>query len=165
MPGNMNLIVRKATINDAESACAVLRRSITECCSEDHHNNPELLSVWLENKTTENVTAWFAATDNYSVVAISQELIVGVGLLTDNGNLALCYALPEVRYSGVGKALLRALESHAIQIGINTIHLSSTSTAKPFYIRNGYTNSGQPVDELGITAFPLSKRLGENVVP
>lgn len=99
----MNVNTRKATTEDAQAACIVLRRSITECCVEDHHNNPELLAAWLQNKTPENVSAWFASNENFSVVAVSGEQVVGVGLLTKNGNLALCYALPEVRFTGVGK--------------------------------------------------------------
>lgn len=158
----MNVSTRRATIIDAEAACTVLRRSITECCVEDHHNNPELLSSWLQNKTPENVSAWFASKENFSVVAISGEQVVGVGLLSENGNLALCYILPEVRFTGVGKALLRAMESHAAQARLNEIRLSSTATAKAFYLRNGFVQSGPPEVEFGIQAFPLIKRLGAN---
>lgn len=158
----MNISTRKATITDAGAACIVLRRSITECCVEDHHNNPELLSAWLQNKTPENVSAWFAINENFSVVAVSGHEVVGVGLLTQNGTLALCYALPEVRFTGVGKALLHAIESYAVQARIKEIHLSSTATAKTFYLRNGFVQSGPPEVESGIQAFPLIKRLSAN---
>jgi N-acetylglutamate synthase-like GNAT family acetyltransferase len=158
----MNMPVRKATTADAEDACIVLRRSITECCVQDHHNEPEILSVWLRNKTPKNVEAWFAAPENFSVVATSGERVVGVGLLTAKGELALCYVLPEVRYKGVGKSLLNAMESHAMQSGVTEIHLSSTDTAKAFYLRNGFTPNGEPEKEFGIQAFPLIKRLVAN---
>lgn len=155
----MNMTIRNATTADAGAACTVLRRSITECCGEDHHNDPELLSVWLQNKTLENVAVWFSAKENFSVVAISGEQVIGVGLLTEKGELALCYALPEVRFTGVGKALLRAMESHAVHARLTEIHLSSTATAKTFYLRNGFSQSSPPEVEFGIQAFPLSKRL------
>ena len=155
----MNMIVRNATTADAEAACTVLRRSITECCGEDHHNDPELLSGWLQNKTPENVAAWFATKKNYSVVAIAGEHVMGVGLLTEKGELALCYVLPEVRFTGAGKALLRAIESHAVHAGLAEIHLSSTATAKAFYLRNGFIQIGPLEVEFGIQAFPLIKRL------
>lgn len=158
----MKVITCKATPTDAQAACTVLRRSITECCFEDHHNNPELLSAWLQNKTPENVSGWFASNESFSVVALLDEQIVGVGLLTKNGNLALCYVLPEVRFTGVGKALLRAMESHAVQAGLSEIHLSSTATAKAFYLRNGFMQNGPPEVEFGIRAFPLIKRVGSN---
>lgn len=158
----MNQRTRGATPADAQAACTVLHRSITECCIEDHHNNPELLSGWLQNKTPENVSAWFALKENFSVLAVSGEQVVGVGLLTAHGNLALCYVLPEVRFRGFGKALLRAMEAHAIQIRLNEIHLSSTATAKAFYQRNGFVQNGPPEVEVGIQTFPLLKRLGAN---
>lgn len=158
----MDMRVRKATTSDAAAACIVLRRSITECCAEDHRNEPEILSVWLRNKTTENIAGWFAAPENFSVVATAGGQVFGVGLLTAKGELALCYVLPEVRFKGVGKSLLNAMESHAIQSGCTEIFLSSTVTAKTFYLRNGFTSSGAPEIEFGIQAFPLTKRLGGN---
>ena len=156
----MHVTVRKAITTDAEAACIVLRRSITECCVEDHRNDPEVLSVWLRNKTPENIASWFAAPDNFSVVATYREKVVGVGLLIAKGELALCYVLPEVRFTGVGKSLLSAMESHAMQSGITELRLSSTSTAKAFYLRNGFTPNGTPEIEFGIQAFPLVKQLG-----
>ncbi len=155
----MNVHVRTATFTDAEAACNVLRRSISECCAEDHHNAPEALSLWLQNKTPENVAGWFAAGENFSLVAIAGEQVVGVGLLTASGELALCYVLPEVRFKGVGHALLNAMELHALHAGLAEINLSSTATAKTFYLRHGYVSRGAPEVEFGMCAFPLIKRL------
>jgi predicted N-acetyltransferase YhbS len=158
----MNTQIRKATPTDAAAACRVLRRSITECCVEDHRNVPEALSLWLQNKTPENVAVWFAARENFPVVALVDEQIVGVGLLIATGEVALCYVLPEVRFSGVGNALLRAMESHALQSGVAEIHLSSTATARAFYLRHGYLQRAAPAVECGIRAFPLTKLLCAN---
>ena len=65
----MNVTVRRATTADAQAACIALRRSITECCVDDHRNEPRVLAAWLQNKTPENVGRWFAAPDNFSLVA------------------------------------------------------------------------------------------------
>ena len=159
----MKTTVRIATPDDAHAACAVLRRSILECCVEDHHNNPEILSVWLSNKTPENVALWFASPDNIAIVATSGEEIIGVGLLSLKGEVALCYVIPEVRFTGIGKAVLQALESHALELGLSEIHLSSTFTAKAFYLRNGFTSSGSSKVAFGVKAFPLIKRLRASV--
>lgn len=131
----MNMTIREATTADAEAACIALRRSITECCVEDHRNEPEALSIWLRNKTPETMAGWFATPENFSVVATSTEQVIGVGLLTAKGELALCYVLPEARYQGVGKSLLNAMESHAMQLGVTEIFLSSIGTAKSFYLQ------------------------------
>jgi GNAT superfamily N-acetyltransferase len=158
----MKPTVRIATPDDAHAACAVLRRSISECCVEDHHNNPEVLSAWLSNKTPENVASWFASPVNFAVVATSGKEINGVGLLSLKGEVTLCYVAPEVRFTGVGKAVLQALESHALSLGLSAIHLSSTFTAKVFYLRNGFTSSGTSKVAFGVKAFPLLKRLSAN---
>ena len=158
----MNCSIRKALPKDVQAACSVLRRSISECCIEDHHNDPEILSAWLRNKTPENLISWFSSPANFPVVATSGKDVVGVGLLSTKGEVLLCYVLPEVRFAGVGKVLLDALESHAREIGLPAIRLSSTTTAKPFYLRNGFTPCGPPEVAFGITAFPMIKQLGAN---
>ena len=158
----MDIRVRRATTADAEAACSVLRRSITECCVDDHHNDPKALAAWLQNKTPENIACWFASPDNFSIVATSDSKIVGIGLLTAKGVLALCYLFPEVRFKGVGKSLLSAIESQAMELGITELCLSSTGTAKAFYLRNGFRPNGEPETEFGIQAFPLIKQLGAN---
>ena len=155
----MNAQVRKATLADAEVACNVLRRSITECCIEDHREDSEVLFNWLQNKTPDNLARWFANHDNFSLVATVSEQIVGVGLLTVRGEVALCYVLPEARFNGIGKALLDLMELHAIQIQLGEIHLSSTSTAKTFYQSRGFLPSGEPKIESGVRAFPMTKRI------
>jgi GNAT superfamily N-acetyltransferase len=152
--------VRKATSADAVDACQVLRRSIVACCVEDHGNDPAVLSLWLRNKTPEAVAAWFAAPQNFPVVATRDDgRIVGVALLTSPGEIALCYALPELRFTGVGRSLLRALEAHAQQVGLRRIFLHRTATAMPFYRRHGFAPGGAPGIESGIPAFPLAKSL------
>lgn len=151
--------IRKATPADAEGACIVLRRSITECCVEDHRNDSEVLSLWLQNKTPQTIAGWFAAPDNFAIIAALNEKIIGVGLLTSTGELALCYVLPEARFTGVGKSLLHALELHAMQTGLTEINLSSTVTAKAFYLCQGFMQSGDPEEGFGIQAFPLKKQL------
>lgn len=52
------MIIRDALAHDAQAACAVLRDSISQLCVADHHDDPEILSRWLANKTPENVAAW-----------------------------------------------------------------------------------------------------------
>ena len=74
-----SLEVRPAEVSDAVAACTVLRRSIAECCVEDHRQDPAILAAWLGNKTPEMVASWFASPTNYSVVAVQDGVVVGVG--------------------------------------------------------------------------------------
>ena len=43
--------VRDAQMEDAEEACLVIRRSITELCHFDHLRDASTLAMWLADKT------------------------------------------------------------------------------------------------------------------
>jgi GNAT superfamily N-acetyltransferase len=151
--------IRTARPEDANSACNVLRRSISECCAEDHRNDETILAAWLGNKTPETVESWFLCQTNFSLVATMDNDIVGVAMLTRAGKVVLCYVTPEVRFAGVGKGLLQALEVQAKEWGLSNVQVMSTVTAKSFYLRNGYVSGPTTKCVFGIEAITFSKRL------
>src|SRR5271156_361764 len=71
--------VRDARFEDADEACRVLRRSITELCEADHHGDPTLLAAWLSNKTPDIVAGWIRRVDASYLVAIGRGAIAAVG--------------------------------------------------------------------------------------
>jgi GNAT superfamily N-acetyltransferase len=152
-------VIRIAGPADADAACGVLRRSILECCVEDHRHDEAVLRAWLENKTPENVACWFRSPSNHALVAIADGAIAGVAILTRAGRIALCYVAPEQRFTGFGTALLRALEVQGKQWGLSTLQVASTQTAKSFYLRHGYLFSGATRCSFGIDGLNFSKRL------
>lgn len=151
--------LRVAEEGDAAAACEVLRRSITECCGDDHGNDQARLAAWLSNKTPENVREWITAQDNHAIVAEVDGAIVGVAMMRQSGEITLCYLVPEVRFTGAGKALLAKLESKGRQLGLPALTLYSTKTARAFYIRNGFQSSGAPDSSYGIESYPMVKTL------
>ncbi len=156
----MSVTVRPATVNDAEAACEVLRRSIRELCVADHQNNEVTLNAWLENKTTKNIAAWVTSPQSYSVVALRDSDISGFAMVSRDGSLRLCYLIPEIQYLGAGKAMLSALEAEAARWGLKSLHLESTKSAKTFYERNGYASTENPIGSAGAqTAYPMRKNL------
>lgn len=78
----------------------------------------------------------------------------------ETGEVTLCYVAPSVRFNGVGKALLAALEDQAARAGVEALRLDSTRTAKAFYLRNGFVAEGPPVLAFGIENQPMRKELG-----
>ena len=145
-----SLEVRVAVSTDADAACNVLRRSITECCELDHKNDPAILDAWLGNKTPQMVANWFSSPTNFSLVAVSEGVLVGVALLTGAGKLALCYLLPEARGQGVGKALLARVEEQACSWGVKALQLHSTATGQEFFARRGYVDAGKVRSPYGV---------------
>ena len=62
--------IRDAVPEDALSACEVMRRSISELCSADHHNDPVILGRWLADKTPEIVASWIRKPGNSVLVVV-----------------------------------------------------------------------------------------------
>ena len=156
----MAITVRPASEADAVAACDVLRRSIRELCVADHGHDEQVLSAWLANKTPENVRAWITSASSFSVVAVDGSEVRGFGLVQRDGEIQMCYLVPEVQYRGAGKLMLRALEEQAARWGLQGVFLTSSVTARRFYERNGYVQSGEPKSVYGLrSVYPMSKSI------
>lgn len=152
--------IRDALPEDASAACIVLKRSIAELCTADHKNDPAILEQWLGNKTHENFCAWVAQPDNSVLVAVDQRGILAVGSVTDAGRIGLNYVSPDARFQGVSRALLRALEARAAERGNRKCTLTSTETARCFYLSNGYVENGPAVGGFGTSSgYPMIKAI------
>ena len=151
--------IRQATPDDATAACSLLRRSIEQGCAADHGQRPEVLQAWLGNKTTQNVLSWFASPSNYAAVAEQAGQVVGMALLTQAGKLALCYVQPDTLRSGIGSALLAAVEARARAWNISKLHMHSPASASAFFERHGYVNAGKDKACFGLECDFLWKQL------
>ena len=156
----MKLVIRDAVPNDAAAGCEVLRRSITELCAADHKNDPGILSRWLSNKTPEIFQEWIVQPDNWLLVALEDESVLAVGLVTDVGEIRLNYVSPDARFRGVSKAMLAALEERAILRGCTSCTLNSTETARRFYLSKGYEDIASPDGHFGTgSGYQMTKIL------
>lgn len=154
--------IRDATPEDADAACEVLRRSITELCAADHHNEPASLQAWLANKTPEIVAAWATQPGNSLLLAVAGNAVLAVGSVTDAGEITLNYVTPAARFCGVSRALLGALEARAAERGNRRCTLISTETAHRFYRSAGYVDqgAGASVRKFGMdSGYPMSKQI------
>lgn len=154
----MACLIRLATPGDAAAICTVVRRSIAECCAEDHHNNPVLIDSWIKNKTVAQMPAWMNHPAAFSVLAERQGTVVGFAM-AQAAEIQLCYLVPEARSRGAGQAMLAALESHAAQAGLTALQLQSTRTARNFYLRKGFVPAGPAVSAFGLESLPMRKAL------
>jgi GNAT superfamily N-acetyltransferase len=155
--------IRDATVEDADAACLVMRRSIAELCIADHGKDEAILTRWLGNKTPEIFAAWIAQPGNSILVAVDGGDILAVGAVTDTGEITLNYVSPDARFRGVSRALLGALEVRAVARGNMRCTLTSTETARRFYRANGYAEDGPPTGHFGTgSGYPMSKLLVSN---
>jgi GNAT superfamily N-acetyltransferase len=154
----MTCAIRRALVSDVNVACEVVRRSIIELCGRDHHDDPDTLTRWLANKTPPNFERWITSEKHIAIAAEIDGALVGFGLLSLEGRIALLYVSPDARFRGVSKRLLAALESEAAVAGIRELKLESSLAALPFYSKLGYTASGPACKGFGVTTcYPMSR--------
>ncbi|MBR1120765.1 GNAT family N-acetyltransferase [Bradyrhizobium lablabi] len=152
--------IRDATPADATAACDVLRRSISELCAADHHNDPAILGRWLANKTPEIVAGWTMEPESSLLIAMEDETILAVGAVRNSGEITLNYVAPAARFRGVSSALLAALEARALDRGSTRCTLVSTETAHRFYLSRGYVDDGAPQRKFGTTSsYPMFRQI------
>jgi len=152
--------IRDATPEDAKAACQVLRESISQLCVADHRNDPAILNAWLANKTPEIVAGWARKAGNSLLLAVEGDAVLGVGSVTDAGEITLNYVAPAARFRGVSRALMKALEARALALGNTRCTLTSSETAHRFYQTVGYVDDGTPKGKFGARAsYPMSKQI------
>lgn len=148
--------VRLAQIADADHAIDVVRRSIQELCDLDHKGDLATLSIWLSNKTADNMRQWIAT--HAVLVAIEGEQVAGVASVRSDGFVLLNYVAPEARFKGASKSLLHNIELWASHRGLKWLGLDSTATALRFYLSNGWAIAGPPQAGFGVTIrHPMRK--------
>ena len=93
------------------------------------------------------------------LVAVEGNRILSVGSVTDAGEITLNYVSPDARFSGLSRAMLGALETRARQRGNVRCTLTSTETARRFYLAAGYMESEPQVGKLDDSGHQMSKLL------
>jgi N-acetylglutamate synthase-like GNAT family acetyltransferase len=143
------MIVRQADAKDAEAALALVRRSIVELCRDDHFGDPLTLEGWLANKTLANMQAWITRLGSVVLLAEEEGLLAGVAGFTAAGDLILLYVAPEDRLKGVSKALLAACEERARAMRLPRLRLTTSFTARQFFLDRGYEVEEEEGDIFG----------------
>ena len=154
------IVVRPAAEADVPDMSRVLIASITELCGPDHGGAPERLATWTANKTPEGVARMLADPDLRVLVAELDGRVAGVGAaLPGKGEVSLNYVDPAVRFRGVSKALLVALEAELREQGVIDAELTATNTARKFYHAAGWSDDAAPVACMGGQGHRMRKRL------
>lgn len=125
--------IEPASSADAHEVALLLRRSIIELCSADHGESADRYRAWIESKTPENVEKWITAPGVFLAATDHTRRVLGVAAGRPDGQVLLNYVLPDVRLTGVSKALMRALEDYYRDRGLDEVRLTSTRTAEQFY--------------------------------
>ena len=148
--------VKPAEIADADAAIDVIRRSIQQLCELDHQNNPATLSMWLGNKTADNMRRSIA--DHTVFVAVESERIAGVASVRADGHVPAELRGAGGEISRRQQAPMQAIEAWGASRGLEWLTLNSSATALRFYLSNGWTMAGPPQPGFGVTMrHPIRK--------
>jgi len=135
-----SFVIRHALPNDAEGLHHAHMRSIQEICSGDYSD--EQISAWgkrpfdLEMRLN-------AIVEDFVLVAEIDSQIVGFAHLkkwkeNDHSEIVGLYLTKEATGKGIAKVLLELLKRESLESGHSKIRLSSTITAKNFYLSQGF---------------------------
>ena len=151
--------IREAMPDDAPAICDVIKTSVTELCVGDHQNDLAILERWLGNKTSDTILSWMNAVETSMFVAVESDEVLAVGSVLDGGEIALNYVLPKTRFRGISRAMVKTLEARAVQRGAMTLTLSSTGTARRFYVAQGYPEQEAKIGLFGTMTYPMVKAI------
>ena len=155
----MAVSVRKAEEGDAQAACALIRRSILDLCQQDHGGDALTLEGWLCNKTPENMAFWITNPGTHVFIAERDGVMAGVGAVTAYGEILLAYVEPAQRFKGVTHALLKEMEATCRGGIVERMSLTSTETARDFFLGRGYQLEEEEGDAFAETELALVKNL------
>ena len=153
-----DVLIRKATTADAGEISGVLIRSITELCTADHQDDPDLIEGWLANKSPDHIREWIEAGAQMQVSQFG-DAIGAVGCFSNEGMIQLLYVAPEARGQGHSSALLSQMEQELRELGVETANLVSSKTAQDYYLKQGWQIEGERVACYTTDGQPMRKQL------
>lgn len=156
--------IRPATVHDAQAICDLLKLSIKTLCVEDHKNDPAILARWADSKTPEIITAWMDDPNTNMFVAEQDGRVVSVGSVSRSGEILLNYIHPSARFQGISRRMVHTLEQSALTQGAATLTLSSTGTARRFYLSLGYVEEKAQPGLFGTIIYLMHKNVGDVAV-
>ncbi|AUV81144.1 N-acetyltransferase [Salinigranum rubrum] len=161
--------VRDADPSDAEAIREVHARSITELGRQAY--SPEQVDAWVQGCESADYASAIESDDLTFIVAEKEGQIVGFGSLRfetsesdSDAEVTAVYVHPSVVRQGVGTAIHAELERRARAHGAQSLGLSSSLNAVPFYEARGYEHFGERFhefsahEETGVTGTVVEMR-------
>lgn len=147
------MLVREATLADADEMALLRACSIRQLCGADHGNLPSAMESWIG--APDKFLRLLQQGETTLLVVEIEGVLAGLGGIAGDV-VTLNYVHPAYRFRGVSKALMQALEARLAQSGINLGRLRSTATAVRFYQSIGWVETGPGTANEGT---PMEKRL------
>ncbi|WP_411029476.1 GNAT family N-acetyltransferase [Spongiimicrobium sp. 3-5] len=167
MSSQDNLLIRKATFNDAGAIALLGRITFTETFGDLFRDKQDLLSYYNRTFSVEKIRNGIQKANNIFWIALKEELPVGYAKLKLNADTPLIktdlvcqlqkiYVLRDFLGHKIGFKLQEEVLSDATNRGFNEIYLSvlaSNDRAINFYNNNDFSKIGEHDFQIGKENF------------
>ncbi len=148
--------IRIAVEDDLEEIAILFFDTVTTINANDY--NEEEIKLW----STRDIVFWKRRfSEQYFIVAEEQDnnqkKITGFASLTDRGYIDFMYVHKDYQRRGVALKLLSSLETCAVDNGLREIQSHVSITAKPFFLKHGFTVMKKNKLTNSIANFPMLK--------
>ncbi|BAZ15897.1 hypothetical protein NIES4071_77700 [Calothrix sp. NIES-4071] len=122
--------------NDAEQIARLFHNTIREVNIRDY--SLKQVEAWAPDDI--NFRDWAkACSSKFTFVADDELIIAGFGELEANGHIDCFYCHKDYQRMGVGSKIYSAIETKARELGIKRLYTEASLTAKPFFLRMGFS--------------------------
>ncbi|MBD2163067.1 GNAT family N-acetyltransferase [Calothrix membranacea FACHB-236] len=121
---------------DAEQIAQLFHETVREVNIGDYSENQ--VKAWAPDNINFRNWAKICA-ERFTYVADDQGVIAGFGELETNGHIDCFYCHKNYQRMGVGSKIYTAIEAKAYELGINRLYVEASITAKPFFLRMGFS--------------------------
>lgn len=163
----MDVAIRDARPDDAPRIRDIHLAAIEELGPQAY--DPEQVTAWAHDRDPTNYP--INTTETVFVVATTDEDVVGFGWLTTtpgeyldaavDGEITAIYVHPDFAREGVGSRIYAALETAAIDRGLDSLGAWATLNAIPFYRKQGFTRVTDQQVEYDDVTIPVVEMTNE----
>ncbi len=130
------MIIRPYHADDLTPVLDLFYQTVHTINAADY--NADILNAWAPKELDR--TQWQATlANNYTLVAIIDNQIVGFGTLHDERYIHYLFVHTDFQGKKIGSSIFDSLENFARQQGIKTLKAEATITSKPFFEKKGFT--------------------------
>jgi putative acetyltransferase len=158
------MILRPYRPTDAPYLAEILHESVHGIGARDY--TPAQLDAWSPAPMSPKQYHVRVSDGRAVTVAVSNDDMPSAFIeLEADGHIDCFYCHPDVAGSGVGRALFRHAESHAIEAGVTRLTVEASEAARRFFLREGFMVTALREFQLrgvSIHNHAMEKLLGEN---
>ena len=129
----LGITIRRFNTSDAEEVSCLIRRTLTQINSIDY--SPSVIRFLCQEYSSKKIVD--RSSESIIYVATADNKILGTVRLQGK-TVSSLFVRPEYQGKGVGKCLMKHVESVARKMGYNSVMLRSSITALSFYKDLGY---------------------------